>query len=91
MQTVEYTLTWQLGTLAAVTIRPVLTEKHVTAVQIRCDIVSEAAQQALQAGSLVAVEQTGLFELKLNIGSTLQQSLYIPFPLKASAARTKIA
>jgi hypothetical protein len=74
-----------------VTIRPILTAKHVTAVQVRCDIRSEAAQQALQGGSSVAAEQPGLFELKLNIGSTLQQSFNVPFPLKASAAKTRIA
>lgn len=73
------------------TIRPILTAKHVTAVQIRCDITSEAAQQALQGGSSVAVEQAGVFRLKLNIGSTLQQSFNVPFPLKASAATVRIA
>jgi hypothetical protein len=44
--------------------------------QIRCDIVSEAAQKALQGDFSVTVEQPGPFELKLSIGSTLQQSLH---------------
>lgn len=74
-----------------VTIRPILTAKHVTSVQVRYDITSEAARQALQEGAQVTVEQPGLFQLKLNIDSELQQSHDVPFPLNVSLAQVKIA
>jgi hypothetical protein len=47
-------------------------------------------QQKLRS-KLYRVKQPGLFQLKLNIGSTLQQSFNVPFPLKVSAADTRIA
>ena len=60
-------------------------------VQVRYDITAEAAQQTLRAGASVTVEQPGLFQLKLNIGSMLQQSPKVPFPLRGSVAEIEVA
>ncbi|KAJ8107080.1 hypothetical protein OPT61_g9112 [Boeremia exigua] len=76
--------------IASVTATPFLAT-HITSVQVRCDIVSEEAKQLMQSAAHVSVEQSGLFELKLKIGSTLYQRIEVPFPLKVAASKTRIS
>ncbi|XPT04655.1 hypothetical protein M3J09_013731 [Ascochyta lentis] len=77
--------------IANVTITPALTPTHVASCQIRYDITSEDAKRLLRDDAAVVVKQSGLFELKLDMGSQMEQRLKVPFALKSTVSKTKIS